>query len=196
MPRYVVIIEKGPRNYGAYAPDVPGCVTTGKTFEETQILIEEALILHLQGLAEDHEPIPETISEAVYITVPEPKLRTQESPDPRQLTDGELWDRVRDLKGKPVDTLVTGRRNLVADVDEKYVIIQDRVSKISRKQVLDGFKELKTTGKFGVQKGRPRRSFSWFLVPALLRETLGRDQVGTFAGEAGIYLKEDLAKAS
>jgi predicted RNase H-like HicB family nuclease len=58
MPRYLVVIEKGESSYGAYSPDVPGCVAVGKTIEEALHLIQEALEFHFEGMAEDGEPIP------------------------------------------------------------------------------------------------------------------------------------------
>jgi predicted RNase H-like HicB family nuclease len=56
--RILIVLEKGPRNYSAYAPEVPGCVATGKTREETLQLMREALELHLQGMAEDGDEMP------------------------------------------------------------------------------------------------------------------------------------------
>ena len=56
--KYLVIIEKGEDNYGAYAPDVPGCITTGKTLEETISNFHEALQFHLEGTFEDGDPAP------------------------------------------------------------------------------------------------------------------------------------------
>ena len=60
--RYLVVIEKAEHNYGAYAPDVPGCVSTGKTIEETLRNFEDALQLHLEGTLEDHDPAPHAYS--------------------------------------------------------------------------------------------------------------------------------------
>ena len=51
---YAVIVEQAGRNYSAYAPDLPGCVATGKTVAETLERMRGAIRLHLQGLAEDH----------------------------------------------------------------------------------------------------------------------------------------------
>ncbi|MBI3925786.1 MAG: type II toxin-antitoxin system HicB family antitoxin [Armatimonadetes bacterium] len=51
--RVAVIVESGVHNFSAYAPDVPGCVSTGRTVEETLSNMQEALALHLEGLAED-----------------------------------------------------------------------------------------------------------------------------------------------
>jgi predicted RNase H-like HicB family nuclease len=57
--RYAVVIEKGPSNYSAYVPDLPGCVAVGDTLEETQREIQEAIEFHLEGLRADGLPIPE-----------------------------------------------------------------------------------------------------------------------------------------
>lgn len=60
--RYVAIVEKAGENYSAYLPDVPGCVATGRTVEETVRSLRQALAFHLQGLAEDglSAPLPLT----------------------------------------------------------------------------------------------------------------------------------------
>ena len=57
--RYAVVFEQTPNNYGAYAPDVPGCISTGKTWDKIQEMIREALTFHIEGMVEDGEPIPE-----------------------------------------------------------------------------------------------------------------------------------------
>jgi predicted RNase H-like HicB family nuclease len=59
MRRYLIVIEKAGTNYSAYSPDLPGCVATGVTADETKARMREAIDLHLRGLAEDHAPIPE-----------------------------------------------------------------------------------------------------------------------------------------
>jgi predicted RNase H-like HicB family nuclease len=69
MYRFLIIIETGPQNYSAYAPDLPGCVATGKTREEVEQNMREAIALHLQGMIEDQEPIPSTQTIAEYIDV-------------------------------------------------------------------------------------------------------------------------------
>jgi len=56
--RYAVVIEKAENSYSAYVPDLPGCIATGSTVEETEKLIREAIELHLEGLREDGLPIP------------------------------------------------------------------------------------------------------------------------------------------
>ena len=56
---YVVIYEKGNNSYGAYVPDLPGCITVGETLEETQTLIQEAIEFHIEGLQEDGDDVPQ-----------------------------------------------------------------------------------------------------------------------------------------
>ena len=66
---YAVIIEKAEHNYSAYVPDLPGCVATGKTREETARSIREAISFHLEGLREDGIPIPEPQTSAEFVEV-------------------------------------------------------------------------------------------------------------------------------
>ncbi len=65
--RYAIVIEKGEHNYAAYVPDLPGCVATGHTVEETEQQIREAIELHLRGLREDGLPIPAPTSVVDYV---------------------------------------------------------------------------------------------------------------------------------
>lgn len=58
--RYAIVIEKAASNYAAYIPDLPGCVVTGATVEETESLIREAIEFHHEGLRADSLPIPPT----------------------------------------------------------------------------------------------------------------------------------------
>ena len=67
--RYAVVIEKGEGNYGAYVPDLPGCVATGDSIEEVEREIQEAIQFHLEGLREDGQPIPEPSSRVEYVEV-------------------------------------------------------------------------------------------------------------------------------
>ncbi|MGR3311064.1 MAG: type II toxin-antitoxin system HicB family antitoxin [Candidatus Brocadiales bacterium] len=69
MYRFLVVIEKANDNYSAYSPDLPGCVATGATREETKINMHEAIEMHVRGLLEDKLPIPESNSFAEYIAV-------------------------------------------------------------------------------------------------------------------------------
>jgi predicted RNase H-like HicB family nuclease len=66
----LVIIEKGPTSYGAYSPDVPGCVAVGDTREEVEQLMREALQSHLQLMQEERLPLPESHTEAEYMDIP------------------------------------------------------------------------------------------------------------------------------
>jgi predicted RNase H-like HicB family nuclease len=71
--RFLVVIEKGEHNYGAYAPDVPGCGTVGDTVDEVLQNIKEALELHLEGTLEDGDPVPEAAHvEARFVEVEVP----------------------------------------------------------------------------------------------------------------------------
>ena len=69
MKRYAIVIERAPSNYAAYVPDLPGCVATGATVEETESLMREAIELHLEGMREDGTPIPEPTSVVEYLEV-------------------------------------------------------------------------------------------------------------------------------
>jgi predicted RNase H-like HicB family nuclease len=67
--KYAIVIEKTGNNYSAYVPDLPGCVATGKTREEVESHIREAIEFHLEGMREDGEAIPEASSRVKYIDV-------------------------------------------------------------------------------------------------------------------------------
>ncbi len=67
--RYAVVIEKGENRYGAYVPDLPGCVAVAETLEEVKQLIAEAIIFHLEGLKEDGLTVPESLSICEYVDV-------------------------------------------------------------------------------------------------------------------------------
>jgi predicted RNase H-like HicB family nuclease len=60
--RYGVVIEKGETSYGAYVPDLPGCVAAGETLQEVEELIREAIQFHIEGLREEGLPVPEPSS--------------------------------------------------------------------------------------------------------------------------------------
>jgi len=59
MRKYAIVIERGENNLSAYVPDLPSCITTVRTAEEIDRNIREAIELHLAGLREEGEPIPE-----------------------------------------------------------------------------------------------------------------------------------------
>jgi len=66
---YVVILERGKKSFGAYVPDLPGCVAVGKTKREVLRLIREAIEFHLQGMREDGLQIPEPSSSTELVNV-------------------------------------------------------------------------------------------------------------------------------
>lgn len=59
MREYLIVIERADHNFSAYSPDLPGCVATGQTAEETEQAMREAILWHIEGLREDGDPIPE-----------------------------------------------------------------------------------------------------------------------------------------
>ena len=67
--KYTVIIEEGPTGHSAYIPDLPGCVAAAETREETLALIHEAIVLHLELMAEQGDEIPEPRSSAQLVEV-------------------------------------------------------------------------------------------------------------------------------
>jgi predicted RNase H-like HicB family nuclease len=64
---YLVVIERGERNFSAYVPDLPGCVVTGQTREQTVERMREAIALHIEGLHADGEPVPEPVTSAELV---------------------------------------------------------------------------------------------------------------------------------
>jgi predicted RNase H-like HicB family nuclease len=67
--RYAIVIEAAGDNFSAYVPDLPGCVATGSTVEETEQQIREAIEFHLEGLRADNLPIPAASSRVDYVEV-------------------------------------------------------------------------------------------------------------------------------
>ncbi len=65
--RYAVLFEKTGTGYSAYVPDLPGCIAAGDTLVETAQLMREAIGIHLAGMREDGEPIPEPRTIAEYV---------------------------------------------------------------------------------------------------------------------------------
>ena len=65
--RFLVFVDREKDCYGVYSPDVPGCFSTGRTLEEAQNNLVEALALHLDGLYTDNEEIPENSSDSFYL---------------------------------------------------------------------------------------------------------------------------------
>jgi predicted RNase H-like HicB family nuclease len=67
--KYLVIFEKSRTGYGAYAPDLPGCVAVAKSLPETKKLMREAIELHIESLREHGDPVPEPVSRTEYVNV-------------------------------------------------------------------------------------------------------------------------------
>jgi predicted RNase H-like HicB family nuclease len=67
--RYLVVVEKGATSFGAYVPDLPGCVAAGESKDEVLSLIREAIELHLEGLKEEGQPIPTPSSTSELVEV-------------------------------------------------------------------------------------------------------------------------------
>ena len=64
---YLVVVEEGPTSFGAYVPDLPGCVATGPTVESVEAHIREAIRFHIESLEEDGLPVPAPTSLAEYV---------------------------------------------------------------------------------------------------------------------------------
>jgi predicted RNase H-like HicB family nuclease len=70
MKKYLIVIEQTGTGFSAYSPDLDGCVATGKTREEVEIQMREAIAFHLDGMARNGETIPEPHSYSAYVEVP------------------------------------------------------------------------------------------------------------------------------
>jgi predicted RNase H-like HicB family nuclease len=65
--RYAVVFEKSETNFGAYVPDLPGCVAVGASLAETKLAISNAMVQHLAELKADGKPPPMPASVCAYI---------------------------------------------------------------------------------------------------------------------------------
>lgn len=66
---YLVVVEKGPSSYGAYVPDLPGCVAAAETRREVRKLIREGIQLHIRALREAGEPVPAPTSKSEIVRI-------------------------------------------------------------------------------------------------------------------------------
>ena len=66
---YVVIVEQGESSFGAYVPDLPGCVAVGESRDEAMELVREAIEIHIQSLRENGEAVPAPRSFAERVAV-------------------------------------------------------------------------------------------------------------------------------
>jgi len=73
--KFAVVIEKAENNYSAYVPDLPGCVTTGRTPEETRELIREAIAFHLEGMLLNGEAVPEATTHCCEVEIDPEQVR-------------------------------------------------------------------------------------------------------------------------
>ena len=69
MSKYLIIMEKTGTGYSAYSPDLPGCVATGKTREETEQEMKDAIEFHIEGLRLNGDEVPKPSSLASYCEV-------------------------------------------------------------------------------------------------------------------------------
>ncbi|HEX7243106.1 MAG TPA: type II toxin-antitoxin system HicB family antitoxin [Longimicrobiaceae bacterium] len=69
MKRYLVVVEHTETGYSAYSPDLPGCASTGRSREEVEHNMREAIEFHIEGLRLEGLPVPEPSSESTYIDV-------------------------------------------------------------------------------------------------------------------------------
>jgi predicted RNase H-like HicB family nuclease len=69
MTEYAVVIERTPSNYGAWVPDLDGCVSAGKTIEEVKVNIAEAIEMHIESLREYGEDVPPPVTQVAVIRV-------------------------------------------------------------------------------------------------------------------------------
>ncbi|MBA2376263.1 MAG: type II toxin-antitoxin system HicB family antitoxin [Actinomycetota bacterium] len=67
--RYMVIAERGEEGFGAYVPDLPGCVAVGESKDETLSLIREAIELHIEAMREEGSKVPPPSSSGEYVEV-------------------------------------------------------------------------------------------------------------------------------
>jgi predicted RNase H-like HicB family nuclease len=70
MKKYLIVIERTGTGFSAYSPDLPGCVSTGRSREEVETNMREAIAFHLDGLREEGQPVPEPKSYSAYVELP------------------------------------------------------------------------------------------------------------------------------
>ncbi len=112
--RYAVIIEEGENSFGAYVPDLPGCVAVAETREEVLKLIAETIEFHIEGLKEDSQPMPEPASSVEYIGV----SATYEIS--RDASGQWVWYLTRDASGRWGWHLSAASGRIIATSSEHY----------------------------------------------------------------------------
>jgi len=69
MSRYLIILEPSETGFSAYSPDLPGCVATGGSREETESRMREAIEFHLKGLRQEKLPVPQPRSQPAFCEI-------------------------------------------------------------------------------------------------------------------------------
>ena len=67
--KYLVVVEKSENGFGAYVPDLPGCVAAAETRDSVVVLIQEAIEFHIEGLKETGDPVPQPTSQSEFVDV-------------------------------------------------------------------------------------------------------------------------------
>jgi predicted RNase H-like HicB family nuclease len=67
--QYLVVVEEGPTSFGAYVPDLPGCVAAGETREEALALIRDAIEFHIEGLIATGQAVPKPSSTGEVVDI-------------------------------------------------------------------------------------------------------------------------------
>ena len=67
--KYLVVVEKGEDGFGAYVPDLPGCVAAAESREDVVTLIQEAIEFHIEGLKKSGDPVPKPMSRSELVDV-------------------------------------------------------------------------------------------------------------------------------
>jgi predicted RNase H-like HicB family nuclease len=70
VKKYLIVIEQTDGGFSAYSPDLPGCVSTGKTREETELNMREAIQFHIDGLKQEGYPVPDAQASSSYVELP------------------------------------------------------------------------------------------------------------------------------
>jgi predicted RNase H-like HicB family nuclease len=70
MKRYLIVVEQTNVGYSAYSPDLPGCVSTGRTRADVEQQMREAIAFHLDGLREEGQIVPEPHTYSAYVELP------------------------------------------------------------------------------------------------------------------------------
>lgn len=67
--RYLIVLEESENSFGAYVPDLPGCIAAADSKEEVMLLIREAIEFHIEGLEQDSVPVPIPVCTSEFVEV-------------------------------------------------------------------------------------------------------------------------------